>query len=121
MKIEIISFGYKHGMPKEADLLTDVRFLANPYYDGKLKELSGEDEDVEKYVLSDRTAGKFLEKYLDLLDYLVPLYEKERACLTIAAGCTGGRHRSVVVARAIYRHFEKKGAPVRLSHRDIGK
>ncbi len=121
MNIDIVSFGFKHGIPQEADLMADVRFLANPYYVGKLKNLNGEDEAVEKYVFGDFEAGKFLEKYLDLLDYLVPLYEKGRACLTIAAGCTGGKHRSVVIARAISRHFAEKGRPVRLLHRDIGK
>lgn len=121
MRIDIFSFGYKHGMPTDANFVTDVRFLANPYYDRKLKPLTGEDEDVEKYVLGNHAAGKFLEKYLDLLDYLAPLYKKELACWTIAVGCTGGKHRSVVIARAIFRHFEKKGTPVRLSHRDIGK
>lgn len=121
MEIDIVSFGYDHGIPQEADLLTDVRFLANPFHVRELKNLSGEDEAVETFVLGDDRTGKFLEKYLDLLDYLVPLYEKGRARLTIAAGCAGGKHRSVVIARAISRHFAEKGMPVRLSHRDLSR
>ena len=121
MGIRIRSFGFKFGAPKEADLMIDVRFLNNPYFVPELKNLDGENERIRDFVLSNETCRLFLDKYLDLLDYLVPLYEREgKAYLTIGVGCTGGRHRSVAVARAIFDHLDRHGRRVDLSHREIG-
>jgi UPF0042 nucleotide-binding protein len=98
----------------------DVRFLTNPYFVPELKPKDGESKDVVDFVLNDENTGPFLTKYLDLLDYLIPKYEKEgKAHLTIAVGCTGGRHRSVVVAKTLYQHIRRKHETVRLIHRDI--
>jgi RNase adapter protein RapZ len=122
MKINVMSFGYKYGMPADADLVMDLRFLANPYFDPQLKNLDGESEAVRQFVLSNPETGIFLEKYLNLLDYLIPLYKREnKAYLTIAAGCTGGRHRSVVIARSIFEHINHKERQPGLIHRDIDR
>jgi UPF0042 nucleotide-binding protein len=122
MRINIASFGYKYGVPHDADLIIDVRFLANPYFVPQLKALDGESQTVKNYVLNSKDARKFLDKYFDLLDYLIPLYEKEgKAYLTIAIGCTGGRHRSVVIAQEIFDLIKKPGRQIAISHRDIGK
>ena len=92
----------------DADLIIDVRFLVNPYFVSELKHLDGNHAKIKKFVLSHPETRAFLQKYLDLLDYLIPLYEKEgKAYLTIAVGCTGGRHRSVTIAGAIFDHFRK--------------
>lgn len=120
MVINIVSFGFKYGAPHQADLLMDVRFLANPYFVPELKPMDGESREVADFVLGGEDTGPFLTKYLDLLDYLIPKYEKEgKAYLTIAVGCTGGRHRSVVIAKAIYAHIRTRYERVRLIHRDI--
>lgn len=121
-KINIISFGFKYGIPSEADLVMDMRFLANPYFITELKALDGESRDVKQFVLSNNKTQVFLEKYLTLIDYLIPLYKKEnKAYLTLAIGCTGGRHRSVVIARTIFEHINKKGHNPGLIHRDIDR
>ncbi|MCP4112801.1 MAG: RNase adapter RapZ [Desulfobacteraceae bacterium] len=120
LSINVLSFGFKYGIPKEADLIMDVRFLANPYFVPELRALTGEAEEIKKYVLDHKETRLFLEKYIDLLDYLIPLYEKEgKAYLTIAIGCTGGQHRSVAVARAVFEHINKSGKLVDINHRDI--
>ena len=120
MRINIQSFGFKYGTPHGADLIIDVRFLANPYFVPELKDLDGEAEEVKNFVLNNEETPIFLEKYLDLLDYLMPLYEKEgKAYLKIAVGCTGGRHRSVIIAQTIYEHIDKQGKQVGITHRDI--
>ena len=119
-RITILSFGYKYGIPLEADLVMDVRFLPNPYFVPELKTLDGETEPIQKYVLKNQSTRRFLKKYLDLLDYLIPLYEKEgKAYLTIAVGCTGGRHRSVVISGKLFEHLKEKGMSVEINHRDI--
>ena len=121
-RITILSFGYKYGIPLEADLIMDVRFLPNPYFVPKLKALDGKTEPIQNYVLKSQTTRRFLKKYLDLLDYLIPLYEKEgKAYLTIAIGCTGGRHRSVVISGKLFEHLKKKGMSVEINHRDIAQ
>ena len=121
-KINIVSFGFKYGLPNDADLVVDMRFLANPYFVPELKDLDGESQAVKEFVLSNRETKTFLKKYLDLLDYLIPCYKKEnKAYLTLAVGCTGGRHRSVVVARNIFEHLNKKKHNPGLTHRDIDK
>ncbi len=120
MKINILSFGFKYGIPYDADLIMDVRFLLNPYFVPELKNLDGKNENVENYVLNNPEAQRFLKKYLDLLDYLIPMYEKEgKAYLTIAVGCTGGRHRSVTIAEAVFEHIKKPAMQIIITHRDI--
>ena len=122
MRINILSFGYKYGIPHDADLIVDVRFLVNPYFVPELKELDGESRKVKKFVLQNQEARLFLKKYTDLLVYLIPLYEKEgKAYLTIAVGCTGGRHRSVVIARALFDHIHQAGKQIEITHRDINQ
>ncbi len=122
MKVNVLSFGFKYGLPSEADMVADMRFLANPYFVPALKNLDGESPRVRDFVLATPEAGTFLEKYLNLLDYLVPLYKKEKkAYLTIAVGCTGGRHRSVVIARKIFEHLNQKGMLPGIIHRDIDR
>ena len=121
-KINIVSFGFKYGIPNDADLVMDMRFLTNPYFEPKLKNLDGESKAVKEFVLSNRETKTFLEKYLNLLDYLIPLYKREnKAYLTFAIGCTGGRHRSVAIARNIFDHINNKGFNPDLIHRDIDK
>ncbi len=120
MGIQIISFGFKFGIPHDADLIIDVRFLANPYFVSELKHLDGENPKIKEFVLTHKETQVFLDKYLDLLDYLIPMYEKEgKAYLTIAIGCTGGRHRSVTIARKIFEHIRKTKNQAELVHRDI--
>lgn len=119
MRINVLSFGFKYGIPYDADLIMDVRFMANPYFVPDLKELDGETQEIRDFVLGHAETRAFLDKYLDLLDYLIPLYEKEgKAYLTIALGCTGGRHRSVAIAKTIYEHIRTLGKTVELNHRD---
>ncbi|UCD30856.1 MAG: RNase adapter RapZ [Desulfobacterales bacterium] len=120
MGITVMSFGFKFGIPYNADLIADVRFLVNPYFVPELKDLTGIDEKVKDFVLNNDVTRFFLEKYLDLLDYLIPLYEKEgKAYLTVAVGCTGGRHRSVAIAQSIFEHIKKPKDQIILTHRDI--
>jgi len=120
MRIQVISFGFKHGIPGDADLVVDVRFLANPYFVPELKDLDGTTEAVRQFVLQSEDARLFLMKYFDLLDYLIPLYEKEgKAYLSVAVGCTGGRHRSVAIAGRLYDHIQAAGRHVAITHRDI--
>lgn len=120
MKINILSFGFKYGIPHEADLVMDVRFLSNPHFVPELKNLDGKNERVKDYVLDNDEARRFLKKYLDMLDYLIPMYEKEgKAYLTIAVGCTGGRHRSVTIAESVFQHIRKPDMQIIITHRDI--
>jgi UPF0042 nucleotide-binding protein len=120
MSINILSFGFKYGVPQDASLIMDVRFILNPYFVPELKALDGKDERVKDYVLNNDNARTFLNKFFNLLDYLMPLYEKEgKAYLTIAVGCTGGKHRSVAVAEALFKHLNKIGSKIIITHRDI--
>jgi UPF0042 nucleotide-binding protein len=120
MRVQVLSFGFKFGLPHDADLVCDVRFLPNPYFAPELKEMHGEMEPVRRHVLDQDVTRRFLAKYLDLLDFLLPLYEAEgKSYLTIAVGCTGGRHRSVTIAGEIHAHLEAAGKPARLAHRDL--
>jgi UPF0042 nucleotide-binding protein len=120
LHVDVLSFGFKYGVPLEADLIVDVRFIPNPHFIPGLKELDGLDERVRHYVRKWPETLAFLEKYLSLLDFLVPLYEKEsKSYLTIAVGCTGGRHRSVVVAREVFEHLKQHQREITLTHRDI--
>ena len=120
MSVSLISFGYKYGVPKETDLLFDVRFLPNPYFIPKLKPLPGTSAKVRKYVLSLNETKLFFDKLNPLLDHVIPLYKKEgRSYLTIGIGCTGGRHRAPVISEEIRNRLEKKKLNVSLTHRDI--
>ena len=122
MNVEVISFGYKYGLPVYADLVMDVRFLKNPYFEPSLRPLSGKTEKVRSFVLNSDQTCLFLQKYFDLLDLLIPQYENEgKSYLTIAVGCTGGRHRSVVIARQLCDHLTALGRKTELTHRDINK
>jgi len=122
LQIYVMSFGYKHGLPPESDLVFDVRFLPNPNYVPELKRLTGRHSAVARYVKSFPQTGEFLERITGLLTYLIPHYSAEgKSYLTIAFGCTGGRHRSVMIASEVRRRLTKAGYSVRLSHRDIEK
>ena len=126
MTITLLSFGYSYGIPHEADLLVDVRFLPNPYFIEELKRLTGEDLQVSEYVLKWDETREFLRRLQELVEFLIPLYKKEgKTYLTIAIGCTGGRHRSIVVANSMEAYLRKnvKGGDfiLRTTHRDIGK
>ncbi len=120
LAIHVLSFGFKYGVPHDADLLVDVRFLVNPYFLPELKSSTGKSEKVKEFVLNDPNSTIFLDKYIGLLKFLIPLYEKEgKTYLTIAVGCTGGRHRSVAIAETIYGQILKTNTQVMISHRDI--
>lgn len=120
LQVHVISFGFKYGLPPEADLVVDVRFLANPFFVPELKTLDGEDTEIREFVLKTPEAAALIAKYTDLIDFLLPLYEKEgKTQLNLAVGCTGGRHRSVVMARAFYDHIAVRRHRVELIHRDI--
>lgn len=120
--VSISSFGYKNGIPLDADLVFDVRFLPNPFYIDKLKELSGRDLPVRDYIFSFEQTNCFLDKLDDMVNYLLPYYEKEgKDHLVISIGCTGGRHRSVAIAEALYDRLKEKGHRVYIDHRDINR
>jgi UPF0042 nucleotide-binding protein len=122
MQIHVMSFGFKYGQPPATDLLIDVRFLANPYFHPELNSLDGESSRVRDFIFKDPNSRIFIKKYIDLLDFLIPLYEKEgKAYLTIAVGCTGGHHRSVTISRGLYEHLCSQSLDVEITHRDIGR
>lgn len=122
LSISVVSFGYKYGIPMDADLVFDVRFLPNPHYEEHLRPLTGQDSKVREYVLERPVTKNFLKKTETLLGFLVPLYAKEgKTHLTIALGCTGGAHRSVAIAREIQQFLKDKGFHVVMRHRDIGR
>ena len=123
LAVTFLTFGYKHGPPREADLSFDVRFLPNPHYEPELRELTGLDPPVVEYVESSDGLAGFYERLLPLLDYLLPAYEREgKAYLTIGIGCTGGRHRSVVIAEHLGRIYGERGDYlVDIVHRDVDK
>ena len=122
MKVQVISFGFKYGLPAHADLVMDVRFLSNPYFVEPLRPLSGKSEKIKSFVLNNNQTCLFLERYFDLLDMLIPQYQTEgKSYLTLAIGCTGGRHRSVVIAGEVCDHLLALGHNVELTHRDIDK
>lgn len=121
LMVNIVSFGFKNGIPTDADLVFDVRFLPNPFYIDELKYLTGNDKAVQDYVLQSGEADIFLNKLEDMLDYLIPGYVKEgKYQLVVAIGCTGGHHRSVTLANKLYENMKDKGDyGLTLSHRDI--
>jgi UPF0042 nucleotide-binding protein len=122
MVVNVTSFGYRYGLPTDADIVFDVRFLPNPYYIEDLKNYDGHNSAIEKFVLGNNESKEFLKKILDLMNFLIPLYEKEgKAMLNIALGCTGGKHRSVVMANQLSAHFSTMKYIVNTSQRDINK
>jgi UPF0042 nucleotide-binding protein len=120
--IHVTSFGYRYGLPADADIVLDVRFLPNPHFVEDLRPLNGHDPRVRDYVLESEGGRKFIGKLVDLMAFLIPLYEKEgKSRINIALGCTGGHHRSVVMTNHLGAYFEGKGYFVNIAHRDIGK
>ena len=120
MHVNVLSFGFKNGIPVEADLVMDVRFMPNPYYIEELKRKTGLDDAVRDYVFSFSQTNDFMTRMEDMLSFLLPLYSEEgKAVLVLAIGCTGGHHRSVAVAHALAEFIEQAGYPVTEIHRDI--
>ncbi|BCJ87945.1 RNase adapter RapZ [Effusibacillus dendaii] len=121
LNIQILSFGFKHGVPIDADLVFDVRFLPNPHYVESLRPLTGKNQEVYDYVMKWPVTQQFVEKLIDMVDFLLPHFEKEgKQQVVIAIGCTGGQHRSVSIAELLYNHLQKKGMVV-VIHRDCEK
>lgn len=123
LMVTVMSFGFKHGIPADADLVLDVRFLPNPFYIEELKCKTGNDREVQDYVLSFEEAEVFLDKFTDMLQFLIPNYVKEgKNRLVVAIGCTGGKHRSVTLANELYKRMKDKGKyGCKLYHRDISQ
>jgi UPF0042 nucleotide-binding protein len=122
MQTTVLSFGYKHGLPSDVDLVLDCRFLPNPYWVEELRPLSGLDRPVHDYIFANERTGPFLERLRALLDLLIPAYREEgKVYLTIAVGCTGGRHRSVAISEAVGEQLRELGVQPRVIHRDIEK
>jgi len=120
--VNLVSFGYKAGIPMDSDLVIDVRFLANPYYDPVMRTMTGMDQQVIDYVLDSPVTKSFTRRFLNLLKFLIPYYIKEgKTNLTVAIGCTGGQHRSVVLGEYIGKQLRKLGYNVLIQHRDIAK
>jgi len=122
LSVTVMSFGYKYGIPQDSDLVFDVRFLPNPYYIDELKYHTGNDVKVQEYVMGFDTSVTFIEKLVDILDFLMPLYVKEgKSNLVISIGCTGGKHRSVTISNKIADILTEKNYRVLLTHRDVMK
>ncbi len=123
LMVTILSFGFKHGIPADADLVFDVRFLPNPFYIDELKYKTGKDKEVQDYVMGFPEAHIFIDKLADMIEFLIPNYIKEgKYQLVIGIGCTGGKHRSVTLACRLYEHMKDKGGyGVKLAHRDVGQ
>lgn len=120
LSLNIFSFGHKHGFPNEADMVFDVRFLPNPHFVEELKELDGRSEEVKEYILENEETKEYLKMLKEFLEYLIPKYDKEgKYYLTVAIGCTGGKHRSVAIVNALSEHFKHLSPKTR--HRDILK
>ena len=122
MRVQVYSFGYKHGSPHDVDLLFDVRHLPNPHFVAELRDLSGHDPRVVKFLNASDEVRETVRRFAELIDYLLPLYKREgKSYVTIGIGCTGGRHRSVMVANAIARHLRRAGYEATAVHRDVSK
>jgi UPF0042 nucleotide-binding protein len=121
--ITVLSFGFKYGIPNDADLVFDVRFLPNPYYHEELRKLNGNDEEIQNFVMGFESAHRFMNKLIDMLQFLIPNYIQEgKNQLVIAIGCTGGKHRSVTLANQLYERMkENSDYVVKIEHRDIEK
>lgn len=122
MQVSVVSFGFKYGAPTNTDLLFDVRFLPNPHFDPELRQQTGQDSEVAKYVLENPTGRTFVQHLRDFLAMLMPLYEQEgKSYLTISIGCTGGKHRSVATTESVVQHLRHLGYRVSCQHRDVVK
>jgi len=122
LNVHVVSFGFKYGVPSEADLVFDVRFLPNPYFVEELRPLDGTTDDVRRFLLSHEETKGFQARLHDLLDYLLPRYAGEgKSYLTVTLGCTGGKHRSVALAEELVRHLERRGISAVATHRDLGR
>jgi RNase adapter protein RapZ len=122
LMVSVVSFGYRYGVPTDADLVFDVRFLPNPHFVPRLREFTGKDAKVRRYIRSFPQTGEFLRRVEGLLTYLLPHYIREgKSYLTIAFGCTGGKHRSVMMSEDVKKAFEKRGVTAKVVHRDILK
>lgn len=122
ISISVVSFGFKYGIPKDADMVFDVRFLPNPHYVGHLKDKTGKEKIVQDYIMKWPVAGKFYDKFFDFINFLIPEYIKEgKSHLSIAVGCTGGQHRSVTTAIKLKKFLEKDNYRVVVKHKDIDK
>ena len=123
LMVTVLSFGFKYGIPADADLVFDVRFLPNPFYIDELKHKTGNEKEVQDYVMSFPEAHTFIEKLADLVGFLIPNYVKEgKYQLVIGIGCTGGKHRSVTLANRLYEHMKNKGEyGIKIAHRDVGQ
>lgn len=122
MTVSVLSFGYKYGLPLNADLVFDVRFLPNPHFVEHLRAGSGNDQPVVDYIVASQMTQDFLKRCFDFIQFLLPHYEREgKAYLTIAFGCTGGRHRSVAIANMLHQHLADQGHQMTLTHRDLDK
>jgi UPF0042 nucleotide-binding protein len=122
MRVQVMSFGHKYGSPGDLELLFDVRHLPNPHFVPELKPLSGHDSRVVKYLRSDDEVKETLNRFTELLSYLLPLYKREgKSYVTVGIGCTGGRHRSVMIANALARALRREGFDAHASHRDVRK
>jgi RNase adapter protein RapZ len=122
MVVHLQSFGYRYGIPLESDIVMDVRFLPNPYFVPELRDYSGLDPGVREFVVGKDVTQGFVERFEKLMEFLLPSYSKEgKSYLTISIGCTGGKHRSVVIAGEMYNFFKDKQLNLKVTHRDIGK
>lgn len=120
LTVRLVSFGFKHGLPKDADMVLDVRFLPNPHYVEGLRPKSGNDPEVREWVLRWPVARETLARFESLIDFLLPQYQQEgKPSLTVAVGCTGGQHRSVVFANALAQYLQSRGQPVKVEHREL--
>jgi len=122
LKIQVVSFGHKYGTPRDLDLMFDVRHLPNPYFDRNLKDLTGDDQRIVKFLQKYDEVQETIDRFVDLLKYLLPFYKHEgKSYLTIGIGCTGGRHRSVMVANSIAERLKSEDLDVSVQHRDMQK
>ena len=122
LRATVVSFGYKYGLPVDADLVVDVRFLPNPYWIPELRELTGEDDEVRDYVLAQEGAKEFLDRYTEMLEIIGAGYTREgKHYLTLAVGCTGGKHRSVVMAGQFADRLRAMGVRASVVNRDLGR
>jgi UPF0042 nucleotide-binding protein len=122
LKVEVVSFGHKYGTPRGLDLMFDVRHLPNPYFQKELKHLHGENDEIIEYLNKQPEVGETIARFNDLLGYLLPKYKREgKSYLTIGIGCTGGRHRSVMVANSVRNALAGEGFDASVTHRDLQK
>jgi RNase adapter protein RapZ len=122
MQVNLQSFGFRYGLPLESDLVMDVRFLPNPFFIQALRPYSGLDQGVRDYVFGHKETVVFVERFRDMLEFLLPGYRREgKSYLSVSIGCTGGRHRSVAIAEELYQYFKQKNINIKITHRDIDK